>query len=275
VEVPFDPFLNVGGVRLSWHALFSLVGMAVAVALVAWRARGLATFEQVYAVALVAIVGGLAGSRVLHVVEEWPQLYAQDPLRALAVWDGGASITGGIVAGALAAAWRARTFGVHVPRFLDAGAVGLGVGMAIGRIGDVINGEHHALPCGDAPGICVAYTHPATSGQGPEIEGPLYSGSQWAGPVHLAVGYELVWDLVVAAIVAWLFTRAPRLGLEGRLLPIFFGVYGLGRFAIGFLRLDGSWLFGIAQAQLVSILFITWAVVAIATRRVERSTALS
>jgi len=45
----------------------------------------------------------------------------------------------------------------------DAAAPGIALGFAIGRIGDIINGEHHATLCTAPLGICVEYTNPATS----------------------------------------------------------------------------------------------------------------
>lgn len=258
IEIGLDPFLRIGSLSLSWHAIWSLIGMAAAVAVAARFARGLATFDQVYAIAITGIVGGLIGSRALHVIEEWPQAYAHDPIQALAVWNGGASITGGMIGGALAGAWRiARFRTIPFGRILDVGAIGLGVGMGVARIGDIWNGEHHAAACADLP-WCVRYTHPDSPGQ--------------RESVHPAVAYEMLWDLVAVAIVAWLFARAPRLGLDGRLLAIFFGIYGVGRFAISSLRLDGPWLFGIAQAQLLSIGFVVWATSAILSRPRTRRT---
>src|SRR5258707_15341709 len=73
----------------------------------------------------------------------------------------------------------------------DAAAAGIGLGMAIGRIGDIINGAHHALACG-APGIWVAYDHPDSPGQGPSFPG--WDPRSAAGPVPLRVGYEVPWD---------------------------------------------------------------------------------
>src|SRR5207253_528637 len=43
-------------------------------------------------------------------------------------------------------------------------AIAVVIGGRIGRIGDIINGEHHATGCSGLP-WCVRYTHPATLGQ--------------------------------------------------------------------------------------------------------------
>jgi phosphatidylglycerol:prolipoprotein diacylglycerol transferase len=125
--------------------------------------------------------------------------------------------------------------------------------MAIGRIGDIINGEHHALPCG-APGICVTYDHPDTLGQGPTfVPGDPRSS---AGPVHLAVGYELLWDLAGVALALLLRRRLTGRSPEGRIFWIWLAFQSLGRLLISFLRIDKPGLFGLYQAQLVSLVLV-------------------
>lgn len=259
MEIPFDPQLRLAGLSLSWHALFALLGMVAGAGAAIRLGRGRFSFDQGYAIAFTGILGGLVGSRILHVLDSWA-LYASDPLQVFAAWNGGASITGGAIGGSLAGGWMARRVGAPLGHVLDVGAVGLGLGMAIGRLGDVVSGEHHATAC-EALAWCVRYTHPNTLGQ--------------TTPVHPAVAYELVWDLFAVAIVLWLLPRAARIGLEGRLLFVFLAIYGIGRFALGAVRLDPAWIFGLQQAQLVSIVFIAAGAVALVTRRAGRPTDLS
>lgn len=240
MEIPFDPAITLGPLRSSWHALLALLGMAAGTALGIWLLRERVRPADSYAVALAGIVGGLAGSRLLHVLDDW-QLYAADPLSVFAAWRGGASVTGGVIGGVLAAGWMMRRLRLPLGPTFDAGAIGLGLGMAIGRVGDVVNGEHHAIACGGLP-WCIRYTHPDSPGQ--------------RAFVHPAVAYEMLWDLAIVALLLWLRPRAARLGLDGRLIFAFLGLYGIGRFAISFLRLDPPWLIGLQQAQVVSIAFI-------------------
>ncbi len=70
----------------------------------------------------------------------------------------GFAFYGALIAGALAVGaylWRAK---LSVP-YLDALAAGFPLGMAVGRIGDVINGEHYGPPSADPWGF--RYTDPA------------------------------------------------------------------------------------------------------------------
>ena len=258
IDLSFDPDLTLGALRLTWHALLGLVAViagaatGIAFALRAARARGIRfTFDDAYAVALGGVVGGLVVSRVFHVADRW-SFYARRPLEIVAVQDGGASIVGGIVGGlscGLLVIWLRR---LRIGFVFDHCTVGLPVGMAIGRIGDIVNGEHWATACAGLP-WCVRYTHPTSPGQ--------------REFVHPAVAYELVLDLAIALVLLRLAPWADREPRAGQIPFVFLGLYGAGRLALSAVRLDPIWVFGLTQAQLVSALFVIVAVAALAWLR--------
>ena len=220
-------------------ALLGIVaGSALGMRLVLPRMGG----ADAYAVAIAGVVGGLVGSRLFHVVDAWPY-YAARPDQIVAVWNGGAAVTGGIaggIGGGVVMAWRRA---LPVAYIIDRGVAGLALGMAIGRIGDVINGEHHATACAGVS-WCVRYTHPNTLGQR-EL-------------VHPAVAYELVADLVILVVVlALLRRRVPPLVST----LAFLGLYGVVRLLLSPFRLDPAWLGPITQAQAVSAAFVVIAAI--------------
>jgi phosphatidylglycerol:prolipoprotein diacylglycerol transferase len=168
-------------------------------------------------------------------VDAW-QYYAADPLAILRVNEGGLAIWGTIVGGPIAGAIYAWRRGMSVPRLLDICGNGLILGMAIGRLGDVINGEHHGSPYGGP--LSVSYTNPATLGE-PGVA------------VHLAVGYELVWDMLVFAVCTWLLYRRimPR---DSMVFTTMIALYSAGRVVVQFFRLDAPFFLGMSQAQFAS-----------------------
>jgi phosphatidylglycerol:prolipoprotein diacylglycerol transferase len=100
----------------------------------------------------------------------------------------------------------------------------------------------------------VVYTNPNTLGEK-------------GVPVHLAVGYELLMDLVIFAALVWLargfvrtaksrwhFNWDPRFPRDGMLFWTYLCVYSLGRFVIQFYRQDTPFAMGLSQAQLLSVL---------------------
>lgn len=263
IELPFDPEIHLGPFALAWHGVFTAVGIFVGVWLAVRLVRGRLAEDAAYSVATWGVVGGIVGARLVHVADRW-DFYSQHPEQILAIWSGGIAVWGaafGGVLGGLVVALR-RT-DVPIGASADAAAAGIGLGFGVGRIGDVINGEHHAVPCDGGPGVCVEFTHPNTLGQGPSF---LPGDPRFAeGPVHLVVLYDMFWDLLgvafVLALRRWLAGRAP----EGRIFWLWGIWYGLGRFALGFLRVGDPYPFaGLRQDQVLALAAIAVAVPAFA-----------
>jgi prolipoprotein diacylglyceryltransferase len=211
--------------------------------------------DATYGVATVAVIAGIVGARLVHVVDCWTACgYAENPWLIPQIWTGGIAIWGAAVFGTLGGFVAAVRSGVPIGKGADAGAAGMGLGFAIGRIGDVINGEHHATLCGGGPGICVTYTHPDTLGQGPTLSGARFS----PGPVHLAVAYDMVWDALSVAVALWL--RRYRLS-DGLIFWIWAAQYAVGRLLLGFLRVgDPTHVFGLRQDQVIALFVLAAAV---------------
>lgn len=265
IPIPFDPVAaRLGPVVLTWHGIFTALGVLAGLWLAA-RMAPLAGLEEddVWNASWWIILGGLIGARLLFAVEHLP-LFIQDPVRLLFLNEGGISVFGAVLGGMAGGAlwsWRNRVSGA---RLLDAVAPGFLLGQAIGRLGDIVNGEHLGL---HAPGLpwAVVYTHPETLG---EI----------GVPVHPAVAYELLWDLFAAAIGLWLL-RQRHLG-PGGVLAASLGLYGLGRLWVGFFRLDTHVVAGLGLAQVIGLavlpaallgLWLTWRRPRPATRDVQMS----
>lgn len=259
MNLPFDPNVHLGPFQLAWHGIFTAVGIFFGVWLPVRLLRGRVAEDALYAVATPAVIGGIIGARIFHVVDCWTLCgYDTNPLLIPQIWTGGIAIMGAVVVGAITGYFIAvRRGDIPIGAGADAAATGIGLGMAIGRIGDIINGEHHAVPCG-APGICVTYDDPNSLGQGPAFgpADPRYS----ADPVHLAVGYEMLWDLAGVALALLLRRRFAGTPPEGRIFWIWLAFQSLGRFLISFLRVDKVDLFGLYQAQLVSLVLIALAI---------------
>ena len=142
IDIGFDPVLaQIGPFQLGWHGIFTALAVAggVWLALRLGARRGISP-ELVSTVATWAVVGGIIGARLFHVLDHLPQ-YAQDPLSALAVWQGGIAVYGAFIGGVVAggfAAWRAKA---DPWPLLDIAAPAMLVGQAIGRLGCLSNGD--------------------------------------------------------------------------------------------------------------------------------------
>ena len=203
------------------------------------RGYGLRAVDIVWSVSLVCVAGGFVGSRVFFVVDHLSD-FTSRPIEVFAIASGGASVVGGIVGGIVAGVSYLRVRRLPIAVGMDAAGLALPVGMAIGRIGDLINGEHWSVACSGVP-WCVRYTHPETFGQ--------------RDFVHPAVGYELLLDLVIAAIGFALYVRAGRRLGSGRIMFTFLGLYGAVRFVDTFFRIDAPVYGGLALAQWTALAF--------------------
>lgn len=245
--IALDPeLIRLGPLALAWHGIFVALGLIAGRRLAAQLGPlvGLDS-EVVWAGSWSILGGGLIGARLLFVLENL-DAYADAPLRVLAVYEGGISVFGAVlggVAGAALYAWRAS---VSLAPLLDAAATGFLLGQAIGRIGDLINGEHRGLPT-DVP-WAVTYIHPNT------LADPGVA-------VHPAVGYELLWDVGAAGAAVWLLRRGAPAGVA---FWLGLGLYGLGRFWVGFFRLDARYAMGLGLAQWIGLLIVPVAAVALA-----------
>ena len=239
IEIPFDPSLVLGPLRVAWHSVFSYVGLLAGAWLSFRCARYLVKDQRIYPFAMAVVAGGLVGARLMHLLDSWPR-YAGNPIEALAIWNGGIGTMGAPAGSALFGYIAARRLGLPLGFMFDTTIIGISLGLAIGRIGDIINGEHHSAACSGLP-WCVGYTHPATLGQ--------------PGPVHPVVAYDLLWDLVICATAFTLWRRLRGHPPEGRVWMVFLLMYGAGRAISSNLRLDPIVFAGLQGGQLAGLLY--------------------
>ncbi|MBI3978480.1 MAG: prolipoprotein diacylglyceryl transferase [Chloroflexi bacterium] len=237
LAVDLDPVLvHLGPLAVSWYGLAVAAGLLVGFGLTLREARrrGLPT-EPVSDLAPWVVVGGLAGARLLHVIDRW-EFYAANPGQILAFQNGGLAILGAILGGAVGGGLAARRQRLPIRRLFDAIAPGLVLGQAIGRFGCLVTGDALGGPTGGTWGIM--YLNPMA--MAPE-RGVAYQ------PVFL---YEQIWDLAIFAVL-WSLRR--RLVADGQLFALYLGLYAAGKFAVSFFRTETVWLWGLQEAQLVAV----------------------
>jgi phosphatidylglycerol:prolipoprotein diacylglycerol transferase len=169
-------------------------------------------------------------------------------LRMFALTEGGISQWGGLFGAMIGAYIWARRSKFSYLKIVDAGGAAAMIGLAIGRIGDVVNGEHHGTPTNLPWGV--EYVNPSTLGEPGKV-------------VHPEVAYEMVLCLLILGLLLPLHQRLKARLPDGVLGLIYFGVYAAGRFFLSYLRTDPAVFIGLRQAQLASALMVVIAVIAI------------
>jgi phosphatidylglycerol:prolipoprotein diacylglycerol transferase len=252
IEINLDPTLfQLAGIEVTWHGLFTALGVVVGVGVAAAFGRRAGIQEEaIYNVALALVIGGIIGARGLYIIENWSDF--EDDLGGIfAINTGGISIYGALIGGAVGSwAYAMRSRLPNIPEAADIAAMGAILGMATGRIGDIINGEHFAettsLPWG------VRYTDPDS----PSVL--RFLGTDTVQ--HPAVAYEMLGDVAIFFVLLLIYTRLKR---DGVAFFSFVFLYGALRLGVSFLRLDDIVLLGLRTAQLIAIVSMALALPAL------------
>ncbi|MGB9885456.1 MAG: prolipoprotein diacylglyceryl transferase [Moorellales bacterium] len=138
-----DPYVfRLGSFGVRWYGLF----MAVCFLIGTWyllregRRRGWSE-DFLLNLALVAIVAGVVGARLLFVAANYPRWFVAEPLHVLRVWEGGLAWHGGLGGGFLAAWLYARSRGISIHALADLAVPGVTLGYAAIRVANIFNQE--------------------------------------------------------------------------------------------------------------------------------------
>ena len=268
---------------LSPHGLFIAIGFMIG----AWLLgkigpkRGIPA-EEVNSIAFWSLIGAIIGARLFYVIAHYSEFNSF--VDTLKVWNGGISLLGGIAGATLINVPRVRRRGYTFFQVADAIAPCLALGIAIGRIGDLIIGDHLGKPTSwflawtyhggtlappftCANGVCQAGL------QGNHLEVITRTGAtlrdatgqligQGVG-VHQTALYDMIlaWGLFA---LLWRMQKKPR---RAGVLTLTFGLwYGLERILEDSLRIDqrffgftGSQWTALAVAIISASLLIWWA----------------
>ena len=250
IVIDLNPnILRLGPLLITWHGVFSVLGIIAAARLGFWLlGKNVPDLKGEGDALAWLVVFGLIGARLLYVWENFRIFANGQILRVFALTEGGISQWGGLFGAMIGGYIWARRAKISYWKLVDAGAPAAMIGLAIGRIGDVINGEHHGTPTSLPWGV--EYVNPQTLGEPGKV-------------VHPEVAYEMVLSLLILAALLPFHQRLKARLPDGVLGLVYFGVYAAGRFFLSFLRTDPGVFLGLRQAQIASGLMVAIAVIAV------------
>jgi phosphatidylglycerol:prolipoprotein diacylglycerol transferase len=234
IRIGIDPNIHLGPLTLAWHGITIAPGILIgAIAAGRWLRHHNLPTDPLYTFAALAVVGGIVGAKIFYLLEHHPGgLLEPDRLFS----GHGYTFDGGVILAALLIAAYVHRSGLS-GRYLDAAAVGLPLGVAIGRIGDVINGEHY----GERSTFLLAVRNSHPDALTPDPRYAYQNGGL----------YEVLLALVILAIIWPLRHRLTR---PGNLAWLVLALFAAGRFLEFFLRGDSPQLaLGLSNAQWTSI----------------------
>jgi len=204
--------------------------------------------DTVYDFALWVIPAGIIGARLYYVAFQW-DMYRDNPLSILYLWEGGLAIYGGVIGGAVAALVFSRVKKVSFAALADMVAPVLILSQSIGRWGNYVNGEAF----------------------GQVVENPalqffpiaVYVENQWRQATFF---YESLWDFL-GFLVLW-FSR-KKVTSRGNLFLGYLCWYGLGRAVIEGFRADSLMWGPVRVSQALSIALFLGAGLALLLRAIK------
>lgn len=145
--------LQIGSFELRYYSLMYIIGLLLSIYLAKRRAKQLGVKPEIMEnIVILIFIFSIIGGRLYYVLFNW-DYYAQDPLSALAIWNGGLAIHGGVIAGGISAIFIQRYYKLAPLFTLDIIAPLLLLSQGIGRFGNFANGEAHGVPTITPPEI--------------------------------------------------------------------------------------------------------------------------
>lgn len=229
---------EVFGIGIAWYGIILASAMVVGSLLLIKFSKKLGyEKDDMYDLILWVLPLAVIGARLYYVAFKW-DYYSQDLAKILAFREGGLAIHGGIIGGLIGGYICCKIKKLNFADLADLVSMPLILGQAIGRWGNFANGEAHGGPTNLPWAIEVGGVN-----------------------VHPTFLYESIWNLIVFAILVFLFKRRKYYGEH---FLMYMALYSFGRFFIEGLRTDSLMFFGLRTAQLVSVSMIVIAVVMMA-----------
>lgn len=243
--------IELGPLKVSPHGVATGVGFAAG----AWlllrttSPRGIPD-EIVHSMLTRAIVGALVGARLAYVVNH---LDRYDLIEVVRVWEGGASLLGGIAGGVLAALPVMRRHRLSFWTVMDAAAPGLALGIMIGRVGDLIVADHLGKPTDFFLGYRCSTADTA---------------SPCVAPIGQAVHQPALYDLISVTILFGFLLWLRRRPLKAGTLILGFGAaYGAARISEDFFRVDETHGLGLTGSQWTALVTVVTCVALLVSGR--------
>ena len=232
---------SIGSKAIYWYGIIIAVGFLLAVIYAIKRSEqfGL-TQDNIIDMLICAVPSAVVCARLYYCIFRW-DLYRDNPISMLYVWEVGLAIYGGVIGAVLAVIIFTKVTKISTAAMLDVGGLGLMIGQSIGRWGNFINREAHG-------GLTDSFLRMGlTDGAGATVY------------VHPTFLYESLWN-ILGFVILHFYSKRRR--YDGQIFVMYLGWYGLGRMFIEGLRTDSLYLgsTNLRVSQLLAGLCVVFAV---------------
>ena len=214
--------LELGPLQIRYYGLFYALGFVIAYFLISYLAKKKAlpiNKDDVADFLVYMVVGVVSGARLIYVLFYNMSFYIHNPLEIFAVWHGGLSFHGGLLGAIVATYLFCKRKKIEFYDIADIAVIPVALALALGRIGNFMNGELYGRLTDVA--WCIDYS------KNKFVEN-LPSGCR-----HPSQIYASIKDLAIFSIL-WAIKnkKLPK----GYLFWTFVTLYGLFRTIIEFFR---------------------------------------
>ena len=258
-------FTLFGKLDVRWYGLIITLGIAFAVAYVIFRGKKSehVISDDIIDIALLTVVLGVIGARAYYVLTTLDQYDTFG--EAIAIWNGGLGIYGGIIGGCLGIVIMCYFKKISWRKLFDMAAPGVMIAQAMGRWGNFFNGEAYGYAIGDTTRFFFFNKELVlTSGERTIFHTLRMGLNQWGITTyyHPTFLYESVWN-ILGFVLANVIYKHKR--FHGQIALFYFAWYGFGRMFIEGFRTDSLYVPGtnIRISQLLGLLCFIGAGVAL------------
>lgn len=253
------PRIELGPLAISPHGIGIAVGFLAGAQLMVRRSKrfGGPDENDIWNCLFYALVGAIVGARVGYVLGHLSEVTdgGDDPLGIFKIWEGGISLIGGITGAILFALPYMLRHRMGFWRTMDLAAPGLALGIVIGRVGDMIIGDH----LGEPTGFALGWRCSGEIGGGEPVAATVYHEALNRGttpslgcfdlPLHQTALYDFFSTLLLLGVLLWLGRTARK---PGFMILAFTIWYSAMRVVTDFLRVDKRY-FGLTGSQLMTL----------------------
>ena len=245
---------RIGPLKVYSYGLMVGIGFLTAnyVAIKEFTRKGLGA-DFANEVTILAVIFGLAGSRILSLIENWGD-FIKDPI-GMAFASGGLTWYGGFFLAAVMITWVAKRKGFKFLRVADALAPALMLGYGVARLACHFSGDgDYGMPTNLPWGVDYAkgVVPPSVAFSiFPKIEAKYPGGIV---PNNTLLHPTPIYEFLACLLLFYVLWRIRKKAMpEGELFMIYLILAGTERLLVEFIRLNPRLLFGLSEAQLVSI----------------------
>lgn len=216
-------------------------------------------------ITFIALIGGVVGSKLLYIVEEWPSISSM-PSGKMFSTDGifspaGLTWYGGFILATLLIYFYVRWKKIRFLTVCDAAAPSLAIGYGIARIGCHLSGDgDYGLPVSEFASWVPWGTNyskgtlpPSAAFRGTDLAkkfGGVVPDNTLCHPTPI---YELLLAIIIFSVL-WYYRK--KFKIDGKLFFLYLILTGAARLLVEFIRLNPRILWGLSEAQLISIALI-------------------